>query len=108
MDAKSKKLLDEMTQCMAAMDAISQNIRALSEKVNEFYYQLQNFQYTPIDMNLSPAEQDAIRASDEARRQSIQSQFDAANAAELAYEATTPLASGHGMSCSQGSGPYPR
>lgn len=107
-DSRAKKVLDEMAQCMAAMNQISQQIRALSEVANSYYSQLQNFSYTPIDMNLSIEEQNAIRASDESRRQALQTQFDAANAAEFAYEATTPLGSGHGMSCSQGSGPYPQ
>lgn len=108
MDSRAKKVLDEMAQCMAAMNQISQQMSALSEVANSYYNQLQNFSYTPIDFNLSIEEQNAIRASDESRRQALQAQFDAANAAQFAYEATTPLGSGRGMGCWQGSGPYPQ
>lgn len=108
MDAKYKKLQDEMTQCGAALDAINNRLRALLAVSNSLYDQLTFFEPTPLDPNATFEENQAVWAADEARRQAIQAQLDAASAAVSAYEATTPMASGHGMGCWQGSGPYPR
>ena len=107
MDVKSKRMQDEYAQCVAVMNQISQKIRELTEITNSYNQQLNNFVPTPYDPALSQAEMNAIWAADEARRQAIQTQMDAANAAEHAYEATTPMADGS-MSCGSGNGPYPQ
>lgn len=107
MDARSNRLQEEFAQCMAAMEQINQRIRELTEVTNFYNQQLNNFVPTPYDPNLPQDETNAIWAADSARRQAIQAQMDAANAAEHAYEATTPMADG-GMSCGTGSGPYPQ
>ena len=89
------------------MNQISQRIQQMTEVTNSYYQQLRDFQQTPYDPNLSQADMNALWAADEARRQGIQAQMDAANAAEHAYEATTPMADGS-MGCGSGNGPYPQ